>query len=53
MVITLFFAAIRGSVRVRTRTRVSDRVSSMAYIQFSKKYLPASVLEKQEGGYDL
>jgi len=37
------FAAVRGSVGVRTLPRWSDRVRSTGYCQFSTKYPPGSV----------
>ena len=49
-----FFAAIRGSVRVRTPPRGSDRVRSTGWCQFSKKKSPpSSVLLQQKWAYDL
>jgi len=52
-VITPFFAAVRGSVRVRTPLRGSDRVRSTGYCQFWKHYPPGSVLRRIKGSYGL
>jgi len=54
---TPLFAAVRGSVGVRTPPRGSDRVRSQVSVSFLQKYPPGSVLRcptaAENGGYDL
>ena len=55
-VIKPLFAAVRGSVWVRTPPRGSDRVRSTSQCQFSTKHSPGSVARcptaAENGGYD-